>query len=360
MRHASHLSSRLKTVEPAALERVVLDVAAAALLLAVFLRGAELRRQRRIASATASLTAVTPTACPSAINSACSRVAVSRCFPPVHWADSVSSAWTRAPTLSQTGRERGVASAFRTGAAWAMYLPTVIRDSPSSPVREAPFRVRPPAVPPKFTRPFAVRTPQTRHHSRSGGNPEIVFPPFRESRWGRQLHREGVWKWPFPGASKRSSAESRGGHYSTGEEVIADALRLMQVRDQVVAIKRDPLKDALERGCSAVSAGRVLPFETEDEIDTFSPTCEASGPHQERAGGSRLDSPLRRLVTASRLDDRVGRERRSRQVNREDTAFVRDTVRMDPAVVGFGTPSAERETKTHAGSIRRTLLERTK
>ena len=57
------------------------------------------------------------------------------------------------------------------------------------------------------------------------------------------------------------------GHYSTEEEVVADALRLMQVRDEVVAIKRDRLKDALERGYQDVATGRVLQFETEDQID---------------------------------------------------------------------------------------------
>jgi hypothetical protein len=33
-----------------------------------------------------------------------------------------------------------------------------------------------------------------------------------------------------------------------GAEVVADALRLMQVRDEVAAVKRDRLKDALDRG----------------------------------------------------------------------------------------------------------------
>ena len=41
----------------------------------------------------------------------------------------------------------------------------------------------------------------------------------------------------------------------------------MQVRDEVVAIKRDRLKDALDRGYEDVAAGRVLQFETEDQID---------------------------------------------------------------------------------------------
>ena len=59
------------------------------------------------------------------------------------------------------------------------------------------------------------------------------------------------------------------GHYTTEAEVIADALRLMQVRDDVVAINRDSLRDALDRGYEDVAAGRVLQFETEDEIDAL-------------------------------------------------------------------------------------------
>lgn len=59
------------------------------------------------------------------------------------------------------------------------------------------------------------------------------------------------------------------GHYSSEAEVVADALRLMQVRDEVAAIKRDRLKDALNRGYEDVAAGRVTEFETEDQIDAL-------------------------------------------------------------------------------------------
>jgi len=58
------------------------------------------------------------------------------------------------------------------------------------------------------------------------------------------------------------------GHYSS-EEVVAHALRLMQVRDEVVAVKRARLKDALDRGYEDVAAGRVIQFETEDQIDAL-------------------------------------------------------------------------------------------
>jgi putative addiction module CopG family antidote len=59
------------------------------------------------------------------------------------------------------------------------------------------------------------------------------------------------------------------GHYSSEAEVVADALRLMQVRDEVVAMKRDRLKDALDRGYEDVAAGRLLQFETDDQIDAL-------------------------------------------------------------------------------------------
>lgn len=59
------------------------------------------------------------------------------------------------------------------------------------------------------------------------------------------------------------------GHYSTEEEVVADALRLMQVRDEIVAMKLGRLKVALDRGYEDVAAGRVIPLETEDELDAL-------------------------------------------------------------------------------------------
>ena len=43
----------------------------------------------------------------------------------------------------------------------------------------------------------------------------------------------------------------------------------MQVRDEVVAMKRDRLRDALDRGYEDVAAGRLIEFETEDQIDAL-------------------------------------------------------------------------------------------
>jgi putative addiction module CopG family antidote len=59
------------------------------------------------------------------------------------------------------------------------------------------------------------------------------------------------------------------GHYSTEDEVVADALRLMQVRDDVVALKRARLKDAIDRGYEDAAAGRVIQLETDDQIDAL-------------------------------------------------------------------------------------------
>lgn len=59
------------------------------------------------------------------------------------------------------------------------------------------------------------------------------------------------------------------GHYSTEEEVVADALRLMKARDEVTALKHERLRDALDRGYEDVAAGRVIQLETEDEIDAL-------------------------------------------------------------------------------------------
>jgi putative addiction module CopG family antidote len=59
------------------------------------------------------------------------------------------------------------------------------------------------------------------------------------------------------------------GHYSTEDEVVADALRLMQARDDVVALKRACLKDAIDRGYEDAAAGRVIQLETDDQIDAL-------------------------------------------------------------------------------------------
>ena len=56
---------------------------------------------------------------------------------------------------------------------------------------------------------------------------------------------------------------------SNEAQVIADALRLRQVRDEVVAMKRERLRDALDRGYEDVAARRMTEFGTEDEIDAL-------------------------------------------------------------------------------------------
>lgn len=59
------------------------------------------------------------------------------------------------------------------------------------------------------------------------------------------------------------------GHYSTEDEVVADALRLMQARDEVAEIKRARLKDAIDLGFEDAAAGKVIRLETDDQIDAF-------------------------------------------------------------------------------------------
>lgn len=59
------------------------------------------------------------------------------------------------------------------------------------------------------------------------------------------------------------------GHYSTEDEVVADALRLMQARDEVFEIKRARLKDAIDRGYEDAVTGKVIRLESDDQIDAF-------------------------------------------------------------------------------------------
>jgi putative addiction module CopG family antidote len=59
------------------------------------------------------------------------------------------------------------------------------------------------------------------------------------------------------------------GHYSTEDEVVADALRLMQARDGVSEIKQARLMDAIERGYEDAAADKVIRLESNDEIDAL-------------------------------------------------------------------------------------------
>ncbi len=59
------------------------------------------------------------------------------------------------------------------------------------------------------------------------------------------------------------------GHYSSEEEVVADALRLMQARDGAAQITRARLQDAIERGYDDLAAGRVIRLESDDQIEAF-------------------------------------------------------------------------------------------
>ncbi len=59
------------------------------------------------------------------------------------------------------------------------------------------------------------------------------------------------------------------GHYSTEDEVVADALHLMQAGDEVAEIKRSRLRDAIERGYEDAGAGKVIRLESNDEIEAL-------------------------------------------------------------------------------------------
>jgi predicted transcriptional regulator len=43
----------------------------------------------------------------------------------------------------------------------------------------------------------------------------------------------------------------------------------MQARDEVAEIKRARLKDAIDRGYEDAATGRVIRFDTDDQIDAF-------------------------------------------------------------------------------------------
>ena len=59
------------------------------------------------------------------------------------------------------------------------------------------------------------------------------------------------------------------GRYSSEDEVVADALRLMQARDAALEIKRARLQDALDRGLEDAAAGRVTILDSDDQIDAL-------------------------------------------------------------------------------------------
>lgn len=59
------------------------------------------------------------------------------------------------------------------------------------------------------------------------------------------------------------------GRYNTEDEGVADALRLMQARDELGEIRRARLKDAIDRGSEDAATGRVIRLESDDQIDAF-------------------------------------------------------------------------------------------
>ena len=61
------------------------------------------------------------------------------------------------------------------------------------------------------------------------------------------------------------------GHYSTEDEVVADALRLMQARDEAAQIKRTRLQDAIDRGYEDVHGGAARHHERTRRRDCLQP-----------------------------------------------------------------------------------------
>jgi hypothetical protein len=59
------------------------------------------------------------------------------------------------------------------------------------------------------------------------------------------------------------------GHYGADDEVVADVLRLIRVRNEVVAMKRDRLRNALDRGYEDVAGGRMVQLDGDQAIDSL-------------------------------------------------------------------------------------------
>ena len=73
--------------------------------------------------------------------------------------------------------------------------------------------------------------------------------------------------------------------------MVADALRLMQARDEVAAIKRARLQDAIDRGYEDIAAGKVISIQSDDQSTPSSPTCEASRICRDCWGRFELQAP---------------------------------------------------------------------
>jgi hypothetical protein len=72
-----------------------------------------------------------------------------------------------------------------------------------------------------------------------------------------------------PRASKLSFAgRSRMVITALKDEVVADALRLMQARDEV-EMKRARLGEAIDRGYEDAATGKTIRLESDDQIDAF-------------------------------------------------------------------------------------------
>ena len=65
----------------------------------------------------------------------------------------------------------------------------------------------------------------------------------------------------------REKVES--GLYNNASEVVREALRLMQVRDEVRRLKLDRLREELAKGEADIAAGRAATISTDEELEAF-------------------------------------------------------------------------------------------
>ena len=66
------------------------------------------------------------------------------------------------------------------------------------------------------------------------------------------------------------------GLYSDSSEVIQEALRLLQERDNLRQGKLDRLREELAKGEADIAAGRFVELSSDDEVQAFSPPYEAA------------------------------------------------------------------------------------
>ena len=72
-----------------------------------------------------------------------------------------------------------------------------------------------------------------------------------------------------PKLEKLLRAKVESGLYENESEVVRDALRLMEARDEVQALKLERLRQALRRGEADIDAGGVTRLTSDEDLDAF-------------------------------------------------------------------------------------------